>query len=299
MNTIPQAQQNELQLTRLAAQRSLYSHAKIVYAWQVILSVVGVVVWSILVASYSKLAPYAALWGIVITFLDILLLTPWQQSFKEKAAKIQELFDCDVLQMDWRELKAGSRLETETVERYATKYKRKDPKYAALQEWYPESVGRVSLPLGRIICQRANCWWDADLRRHYAKLVVAFLIILTVSVSCFGFIGGFTLEKFVLAAINPLMPVFVLGIRQCKEHIESAARLDKLKDHTGKLWDKALKNEIPKELAHDSRDLQDEIYNHRRTNPLIFDWLYGRLRTGNEALMNKAADELVEEAIRR
>ena len=95
----------------------------------------------------------------------------------------------------------------------------------------------------------------------------------------------------------PLTPAFVLGIPQYKAHTECATRLDNLKKHGGRLWDKACSDANSEELTRDSRDLQNEIYNHRRTCPLIFDWLYTYLRKEHEDQMNKAADEMVKDAL--
>ncbi|MBC8461192.1 MAG: hypothetical protein H8D67_24675, partial [Deltaproteobacteria bacterium] len=91
---------------------------------------------------------------------------------------------------------------------------------------------------------------------------------------------------------------FTLGIRQYKEHDITADNLDNLKENTEYLWEQAINKKItPEKLTIKSRALQDEIYNHRCTNPLIFDWIYRRLRNANEEQMNKAADVLVNEAL--
>lgn len=44
-----------------------------------------------------------------------------------------------------------------------------------------------------------------------------------------------------------------------------------------------------------SRELQDAIYNHRVSSPLIFDWIYNRLRSQMEERMNAGAQELVDQ----
>ena len=298
MNKVPETQLDPTQLKRLAAQRQLYSDAKVTQAVQMGLSTLGPPIFAVLVAFFSLRPAYAASFGIIVTCLNILWLTPRQRALKKKAAKIQELFDCGVLKLPWRELTVGSRLEMETVEKYASKYIRKAHDYSKLENWYPKKVGELPLYLGRVICQRSNCWWDAQLRRRYAKWVIGSVLVVLIVVVFLGFIGGLNLEKIILAVANPLMPALVLGIQQYKENTESATRLDKLKEYAGELWKKALGNVNPDELARDSRELQDEIYNHRRTSSLIFDWLYKRLRKEDEEVMNKAANELVTEALK-
>jgi hypothetical protein len=73
---------------------------------------------------------------------------------------------------------------------------------------------------------------------------------------------------------------------------------DSVPYHAESVWDRALRNNLlTKELERESRDLQDEIYEHRRTSPLIFDRIYKLLRIRHEDQMNKAAAELVREAL--
>ena len=298
MNKIPETQLEPTQLKRLAAQRQLYSDAKVFQAVQIGLSALGPPILAVLVAFFSLRPAYAASFGIIVTFLNILWFTPRQQSLKEKAAKIQELFDCDVLELPRRELMTGSPLEMiEAIEKSSSKYKRKANDDSKLENWYPKDVGELPLHLGRVVCQRSNCWWDAQLRRRYAKWVIGGVLVVLIVVVFLGFIGGLSLEKIILAMVNPLMPAFALGIRQYKEHTESATRLDKLKEYAEELWEKAVGDANPDELTRDSRELQDAIYNHRRTSPLIFDWLYRHLRKDDEELMNKAADAMVKDAL--
>lgn len=298
MNSIPQEQLKEKQLDRLAAQRQLYSDAKAIQAVQMAFSIPIVAVFSVVVVFFPEFKAYSAFWGITATILDTVLFNPWQKSLKQKAARIQELFDCDVLQMDWRELKVGSRHDAETVAEAASKHKRKEQDFQKLKNWYPVSVGKLPLHLARIVCQRANCWWDAELRRRYAMVMMSIVGSLTLFVFLLGIIGGITLENFFLVVLAPLLPVFTFGIRQFNEHRESANTLDRLKGHSEKLWDKAVSGKFtPEELAIASRELQDEIYDHRKRSPLVFDWIYRRLRNTHEEQMNKGAEALVEEAL--
>ena len=248
MNKIPKTQLEPTQLKRLAAQRQLYSDAKRIQAIQIIFVFVPPIL-TILVACHLFAAVWAAISGIIIACL-FLRFDSQQQSLKQKASKVQELFDCDVLELNWREIMVGSRFEIEAVEKYASKYKRKDLGYIKLKNWYSNNVEKLPLHLGRVVCQRSNCWWDAQLRRRYTKWVIGvFLVVLIVVVTCFGLTRDWTLEKFILLVVNPLTPAFILGVRQYNENTKSAMRLDKLKEHAEKMWNKALKGENPEELT--------------------------------------------------
>ncbi len=297
MNTIPEDQLQQKQLDRLAAQRQLYSDAKRVQAIQIILVIPAVVIWAILVARYPGLQVYAASWGIGLALLDVLVFARVQRYFKERAAKIQELFDCDVLRLEWSVLKAGRRPDAETILEASSRYGNLNNSDATLQDWYPREVGKLPIHLARIICQRINCWWDAQLRQRYAVWVLTVGMLLGICVLLVGLIGGLTLEKFVLAVLAPLLPAAVLGIRQIDENLERAKVAYRLKQYSEDLWEKAISGgEAPEELAAKSRNLQDAIYDNRRFSPLIFDWIYQRLRTRQEEQANKGAKDLVEQA---
>lgn len=296
-NRISLRQNEDLQLKRLVAQRRLYSRAKKVLAWQMLVTVVLVVFWSVLVLWFPKLKVYSAVYGLVAVLLDFVTFTPWQNSLKQKAAGIQELFDCDVLVLPWQEIKAGRPPDAEVVTEFSRVSGGADYDTMKLRNWYPEEAGLLPLFLGRIICQRANCWWDAKLRRRYALWIAAITVGIFVFATVVGLVGHVSLEQFLLAGMIPFLPVFVIGIRQFTEQRQAATRLDELKKHSEELWSAALSGRTPEEeVARRSRTLQDEIFEQRRRNPLIFDWVYSRLRDDHEDLMNKCASDLLTEA---
>ena len=88
---------------------------------------------------------------------------------------------------------------------------------------------------------------------------------------------------------------YVLGYRQITEHREAAERLDKLKDHAEKLWSDAIAGAPAAELQIKARFLQDEIFDGRKKNPPIFDFIFRWFRDENETQMNKGAEAFVKE----
>ena len=296
MNKITETQRESIQLKRLAAQRQLYTDAKNVQKIQVFFSILVPPILAVCV-KYLHMPPvYAACYGIILALFSVLWFVPRQRSLKKEAVGIQELFDCDVLELAWREIVVGPRLGVEIVEKYASKHMRKDRGYLKLKDWYAKDVGRLPLHLGRLACQRENCLWDAQLRRRYAGLIRLALVILAVLALFFGLIGGFSLENFILAVVLPLLPAFILGIQWYKEHTESATRGDYLRKSAAILWEKALEETAPEELTCDSHDLQNAIYDHRQKSPLILDMFYNHFKEKDEELMNKTAGELAKEA---
>ena len=297
MNPIPERQNEDLQLRRLVAQRRLYSSAKTVLAWQMVVTVGFVVAWSLVVLWWPALKVYAAFWGVVALLLDFLLFAPWQNFLKQKAAGIQELFDCYVLSLPWQEIKAGPPPDVETVTEWSRLPAGANYDSLKLRSWYPIEAGQVPLLIGRLICQRTNCWWDSKLRRRYGIWIAVSSTAIFLFAVAVGLIGKISLEQFLLASLVPFLPVFVIGIRQFSDQRQAATRLDDLRKHSERLWLDILSSQAPEEeLTRRSRTLQDEIFEQRRRNPLIFDWVYGMLRNEQEELMNKCAGDLLQEA---
>jgi hypothetical protein len=247
------------------------------YGTQLILAGPVAVVWAGAVALSPGLKAAAGVWGIVVSALDATVLTPWQKRLRERAAKVQETFDCDVLQLEWNYIKVGEKPDPELVKAEADKYTKIQNHFPPLEDWYPLAVSEVPLDIARVICQRANCWWDAEQRRGYARLLLGCLFVVGLAILGLGLVRGLTLEKLILAVMLPLSPALL------------AARM----------WSELCADGDRGELAHKSRTLQDEIYDNRKCNSSVFDWMFQRVRTRYESQMNYTAQQLVDEAKQR
>ncbi|MDQ5823420.1 MAG: S-4TM family putative pore-forming effector [Chloroflexota bacterium] len=298
MNTIPQEQNEPRQLDLLAAQRELYREAKAYQAWQIFLSVPGVILFSVLVAFSPQLQAFAALYGVVVAVSQLIFFTPRQKALQEQAAKVQEQLDCKLLDLPWRQYKVGNYPDPETIVEYAQKHRRDHPDMDDVRDWYPIGVGQIAQPLATIICQRSNLRWDARLRLRYANWMLVVLFGLCLVVLLLGLIGGLTIEKFVLAMVVPLLPALLLAIRQYKEYSESAAKVERLKDQVDSLWQLARDGNLPdNEIKARCRELQDGLYEHRHSSPLVFEWVYKRLKQEQEDQMRAGADALIGQVL--
>lgn len=300
MNSITTEQNTDQQLQRLAAQRQLYATAKNVFGFHVLLSGPLAVAFAFFALLYPSSKGYVALWGVLVVLCDVFWLTPWHKRLRNSAAGIQESFDCDVMSLPWNDLKAGKRPDPELVKEQSERYATWAHKMPPLSNWYSAEIGELPLHIGRIVCQRSNCWWDSKQRRRYAASIIAIVSVVFVFVLMLALRNSFTVEDFVLKVLVPLSPALLLGIRQYLEHVEAAARLDRLKDHAENLWGEALSGKkSPTYLTAAARGLQDEILEGRRRSPLVFDAIFKWLRRDFETLMNHGAVELVAEARKR
>jgi hypothetical protein len=240
--------------------------------------------------------PWAVAWGITLLFLDHFWLTPRQKDWRQQAALIQESFDCEVLGLPWgATIRVGKPVEHEVVVDRAAAYQRKEPSFGSLRDWYPQAVCRMPLFLGRVVCQRTNAWWDGKQRRHYAFWLLGGVMAVMLGVLVTGLARKMQVGDLLVTAVIPLVSGIGFALKQYRENIDAAARLDKLKEHAHDLFRRALAGEAEAELTPESRVLQDELFDHRKRNVAVFDWLYWRLRYGQEVQMQANAEEMVRQ----
>jgi hypothetical protein len=295
MNNISKIQNEQKQLERLSAQRELYSSAKRWYIAQIIGGMLLPIIFVLISLLVYNIALVAAMFGIAFFIFDILIIVPTISKLKLKASKIQELFDCEVLQIPKSPLKVSSDIAVEEVLTYYEAHNKIKSNVEKVINWYPNVIDQVDIEFARLICQRTNCWWDVKLRSRYINFIRGVSIAIPLVVLVVGVIVDLRLEVIVLL-FSGLMPFFRFANREYSDQKASNDRLEKTMNYILKIWDNILAKQIDKSfLTIESRNIQDEIYEHRSKSPFILDNIYNAFRDKNEMLMNKSATILVEE----
>src|SRR5690606_30267782 len=285
MNKIALKQNEQKQLERLAAQREIYSFAKRLHLGQIILSVFLPITFFIVSSIYSSFIAYSALFGIIAFVVDSVFIAPLIKSQKIKAAKIQELFDCDVLELDESPLKVATDVNVEEILFNYNAHKKIADNIEKIRDWYPTNLTDLPITIARIICQRANCWWDSKLRIRYSNFLKYFAIIFFLSIFIVAFFSKSEVIELTLF-LSGLIPFFQFCNKEFFEHYDAAKRLNELVQYAENIWQEAINN--PEDYHRNklnSRRLQDEIFEHRSKSPLILDKFYNLFRDQNEVLM--------------
>jgi hypothetical protein len=293
--SINRKQNAERQLKILAAQRQLYSSAKVIIGIQMIMAGPVAMTATLLGIYFADFKNYAALLGVTTLVLDLTLLNPLQKKLRGKGASVQEEFDTTVLDIEWNELKVGKRPVPELIYEYARAFGCDAQKLDKLKNWYPVEVKKLPIHWGRIVCQRANLWWDSTLRRTYANTLLTILILLAISLVWFAFIQDLSVTDFVMKMVIPMAALYKLGVGQFIEHRDAADRLDNLRDHAEKLWSEAIKGASLHVLKLKTRNLQDEIFDGRKRNPPVFYTIFWIFRNKHESQMNQSALALIQD----
>jgi len=290
-HSISKLQNEESALRRLAAQRHLYGNGKKVQSLQIFLSTVVPVALLIAETSFAPVKAWAALFGISISILDAAFLEPLKDGLRKRAAATQELFDCQVLNLEWPVLKA-IRPDPEDIQEASSDFQSPD-----LRDWYPTEIEKLPLPTARLVCQRSNCWWDSKLRRTYRIALIGILIAIGFSLIGLAVAFNLTVSDFVLSLMAPSLPLILWMLREAQKQSEAAKRADNLKSFGDNLWKLVLEKKLDAdEVTRRSRTFQDAILEHRQKSSVIFDWVYRILKSRFENQMHYGAAEMVMEA---
>lgn len=279
-------------LKQLAAKTVLYQRVQTVQFFQALLPILNAIVWPILLWAKPDLGVWSTLCGFAIPLLDEAVLDHFQNEWRTTAAKIQELFDCELFELDWNEMKLGPRPPEETIAEYGRKL---GSSTDGLLDWYTFQFADLPVQFARIICQRSNCWWDAKLRRRYALLLVFSLVGLGVFAFLLAVASNLTLQTFVTAVMAPLAPAFIWGLRERRGQLRAADDGEILLNHAESLWEKAAGGESHELLNIVSRSLQDGIYERRRSSPVNPPFIYRSLRGEYQTLMIDAGQRKIDE----
>lgn len=279
-------------LRLLAAQRQLYNEDKQwTHIWYFVTAGVAILGTGALVifASYSTLIT----WIFLVTTLAELFFLPRIRSNRAEAAGIQELFDCQVLDLNWNDAladKPDPKVIGLAVERF-NKRKDRDLAWEDLLDWYesPE-ICTATLAEARLICQRENTGWDIGQRRQlYNRIIYAnagFVVILVTV----GLIYHWRIEQLLSGPILLVIPLLVVLVRYGYEHHVAAERLGRLQAVVDATINDARHPDVDNLLiTQRTRNIQNEIYRHRRDYVPVPNWIFEKFRKDNSptsALLN-------------
>jgi SMODS-associating 4TM effector domain len=239
---------------------------------------------------------WAALYGVVISLIDVSLIERKLQEGKIDSAKIQECFDCNIFNIAWNEIKVGGKPEREKISSASDRYK---PKGDEFKDWFPPLIGVLPQRLTWIVCLRTSTWWPTQVRRLYLSCLQGVFIALIISIIIIGVATRVSLETLILAVLTPLSPTMLWFVREIRKQKETTAKLEGLISKIEDIWDKALKRELKDgQLEEKARQFQDETYDFRCTYQPINSYVYRRLRKGLPKRMQVTVEEMVREALR-
>ena len=292
--TVADRQNSNHGLTLLRARSAVYRNAVRLQKAQLGLTVLAPFVGAVLGIFWPDVRGYVATLSLLITVLDAGLLDRAQRNQLKLAARISEVFDTEVLHIPWSAHAAGARPSPEQINHAAGTWSEGDEK---LRNWYPTAVVQAPLHLARVLCQRTNLWYDAELRRRYSGVLLGTVVTSLVALFIVGLFARMTLVDFAATVLTPAAPILVWALRDFYRQRDTADAQGTARVEVDQLWALVISGKCePEECLSRARELQNTIFARRSTSPLIFPGLYNRFRTGMEAQMNVGASELLAQA---
>lgn len=290
----------EKNIERLAAQKEMYFQAKRLFFLQFIVTVLITVLLTVagLVLAYFGNAMdwnwVRGAYGILAAVLDVFLLNHFISQLRQRAASIQELFDCDVLDLEWNKVCVGEKPSPEDIKKYADKHLKRVKSYDKLKTWYAQSIDQVDGPAAKVICQRSNFSYDSSIRRSFQYWVAGISITTIVISLVMSLVLNASTRSLVAISFLPVLPMLTFLGKLIKEHNTSGKNLESLRSNISSLWTDVL-GATARDVETTLRRVQDKIFLNRKSSPLIPEWFYDWQRPKLEQRMNYGVDELVEQ----
>lgn len=271
----------------LAAMRQLYSEGKTLVMLQLVLTIPVTIILSLLKLVPKEtlgfdIAPYAALYAVLVLVLDLYVVNYLTGQKRTDAARIQELFDCEVYGMGWSSFFAGKKPDRELVNKKSSEYT--DRPDAPLQDWYPTEIEQLPHEQAILVCQRTNLYYDSSLRRRYRLIIIWLAAVSLFLMLLDALITGLGIAEFFILIVVPFLPVFSVTQKIMADHSKSIKAATDLHQAVAAL---EAAGEAPS--MEKLREIQSKIYCHRKDSPLIPDFFYYKRRDKHEKEMHENA----------
>ncbi|NNM78032.1 hypothetical protein HJG53_14085 [Sphingomonas sp. ID1715] len=293
-NAIPMRQNEDATLKFMRARQRTYSVAEGLLIFQILLTVVVPVAGAVMTLFYPGLRPHFAALALIVLLLDTVVLDRKYRKLIKHAAKLGEMFDCQVLELPWNNFVVGERPEAEDIGAAARAFsKRHDD--SNILNWYPVAAGDLPLALGRIVCQRTNLRYDSQLRRSFGTIIIVVVAVVVIGLLIAGLAQDLNFTAWILT-FAPATPLLSWAGREYFRQRDTADLLEELMKKARGFWDRALAGSCDTDAClEESREFQNAIYLRRSTSPLIIPYLYRIKRMQLEDEMNDAASNFLAE----
>ncbi|RZK44378.1 MAG: hypothetical protein EOO61_04015 [Hymenobacter sp.] len=284
--------QNELQeLRKLLVEDKYYSKAKIWNGIQVFLVVFGSSVLSLIAVLYEKWGPYAAIYGVIVTILDFYLFDPNISRLKKRGAVVRECFDLDVLSLASSPFREAN-IPIEEIVAISNPLPAAQKKNKI--DWYPIAIKELPVEPARLICQRSSMQYDERLRNSFRYLWIG--LVATIVASLITWLILKNPDFYHVAVVSAaILPAFLFCVKQNQLNEEACSKIADMRAFFDNAWQEALStNTLPNALTESSRQIQDELFDHRSQRPLVPNFYYRLKRGQNEQIMNEAAEDYVK-----
>ena len=180
----------------------------------------------------------------------------------------------------------------EAIHRWSARH----PSVEGLQNWYSPLVGTLPLLAATVVCQRTNGYWNGTMRERYANTIQAGVVVLIIAVIAVTLSVGISWPTS-FAAAGLSLPLLRWVLKEITQQREASAASRRVVERADGLWRKILEgaDSASDSVQQQVRELQNDILDQRRRDPMVFGWVYSWRRTADEETMRVGAECLITE----
>lgn len=270
-------------IEQLRAQRSCYNIVEKMYVWRMIISIFlpifSVSMYFLFDNSLSNFVLILAGIGLLVC----LILESYEQTYSVKGAKIQEMFDTHVFQINWNTALLGDKVSLEDIHLLAQKDKTPD---SELANWYTGLVSddeRINI----LTAQRMNLSWTHRQKHKFKWVLILTFSIILISSIVIGCLMKLSLITFLITFIFPSLSLYIYLLKNFIEIHNQGKELQRVI----LLIEQYIENGSPKKS--DLRSIQDAVYIYGRIpNHIVPNFIYKLLRPKYESSFEKTNKKL-------
>lgn len=215
MKNILEEQNLEKNLRLLIVQRVLYSRAKNFKSLELLILVIsiGISVLPIIPIEYLRNYP-DYYFGLISTFFLVtsLGIGKVSKSIQEKAAEVQQQFDCGLFNLDYQLV-----VDNEEILKISDEAITKDGGIKEqVRNWYTDAISKFNFPYSALACQQQNIGWNISLDKRYLKFLLYLLFLLIIFILVISLIW------------NEIKPLFYSGFGNCYNFFVFSAAIIKI-----------------------------------------------------------------------
>lgn len=294
-NSIIELQNEPGNIKKLKAMRHLYSKVDVLTNYYFIFCVLLPIVISFTKPFISSDA-YEVLFHSMIAYnLLSLIVGLWLDCIIKKkrvlAARIQQQFDCNVFGLQWNKYAFGTQPSLEDINSNA-----KSSKDESFINWYDREVDAVDRMIAVLICQRINLSYDVALRKKFLFCLTLMCAIIFVSILFLAFYNDDGLRTTIVFVAVPLIPIIRWFFSTKKANVDDMDKCERIK----RIIDEYIENYKNRGVTFTEIDLceiQNCIYEHRKTAFKIPDCIYKKMRSKQEKMVCATVAELIAKYI--
>lgn len=295
-NNIVELQNRPENIKKLKAMRHLYSKVGNLTMSYFIFCVLVPIVISFAKPFISS-DDYQVLFHSMIAYnLLSLIVGLWLECKIKKervlAAKIQQQFDCNVFELQWNKYTFGAQPSLEDIHSNIKSSNDED-----FINWYDREVDTVDRMLAVIICQRINLTYDVALRKKFLSYITFICSIIFIAIMVVAFCENEGLRTTIVFVAVPLIPIIRWFFSTRKANSDNMEKCERIK----KIIDDYLEEYRNNGIVFNDIDLceiQNCIYEHRKTAFKIPDFIYNKMRSKQEININNTVVDLIDKYTR-